>query len=292
MKRTLLSVLLVVLVGDAAQAASYGVNFDGAYRAPPTPIPANDSFGPLGAIQQNWNNIHAPNDVNDGPWNGSFDITDKNGLNPITVNITMHNAGGNDGSGGGATDIDILYRTGLRDNDGVIHLSTVAAPFGRYDLYVYSGNNPNGGVFQEGVNYTKQVGLTGPLSIDIGSLNGFSIVPGPPEVNNDLGVKLLRDGMLAALQGTLQSEGGGGTTVWVYWGSTDGITNKLAWDTNYPFGMNTLPCPVLYTNFVIGPLGLRTDYWYRYYASNSAGTCWATNSVFFKSDGGSAIIVR
>ena len=120
------------------------------------------------------------------------------------------------------------------------------------------------------------------------AFTAVQIVRAPPEINNDLGVHIFNNDMLAELRGTLTS---GDANVWVYWGSTNGITNKVAWATNYPFGVNTLPAPVGYTN-VIGPLGLHADYWYRYYASNDAGEVWATNSVYFKSEGGTAILVR
>ena len=175
-------IIAMVLVCGSAWAASYGVNFDGQYDQfgltfVPLPFPAVP-LGPGDANQVGWNNIHAPMSVNNGPWNSSFAITDDAGGNSLTVTIGMAHAGGNDGGGDCSTNINCLYHTGMRDNDGIITL-TATPSYALYDVYVYYGNNPGAG-FVEGTNYSRATDVSGLMTISIGSLNGFSIVDATP----------------------------------------------------------------------------------------------------------------
>ena len=180
---SIVALLATTLTTDSAKAASYGIDFMGYYGGAgsnsTTPLPDNNPFGPTGAVQNNWNQLNWGTTVNQG--GGSKDFTIKNDAvaNPITLTVAMHNAGGNDGNGGGATNIAALYSTGLRDNDGVITLTTTVAPYSKYDLYQYYGSNSNGGNFTLNTNYTVTTNLTGPLNFTIGQLNGFSIVEVP-----------------------------------------------------------------------------------------------------------------
>lgn len=120
--------LATAVTTDSAKAASYGIDFIGYYGGPnsnvTTPLPTNDPFGPTGAVQSNWNQLNWGINVNNGGGSQNFTIRDQNIANPITLTISMQHAGGNDGAGGGATNIAALYNTGLRDNDGTITLTT------------------------------------------------------------------------------------------------------------------------------------------------------------------------
>jgi len=188
----------ITYVADPPPVSSYAVNFDKGYQASAAPISAASNFGPPGAQQLNWNNVHAPTDVNSGPWNATFSITDSNNTNPLNVTIHMNNAGGNDGPGGGATDFDKLYNGRLRDNDGVITITTTPA-MAAYSVYVYALSPAqvkahlavDNTVFNSGfesyssaasftlnTNYRVYTGLTGPLEIKItNTVCGFQIVP-------------------------------------------------------------------------------------------------------------------
>ncbi len=187
--------LLVFANIQSAQAGiAYSVDFIGTYAGAgnegSNPLPDNNAFGPTGAVYNNWNQFLWGTTVNQGGGSKNFSMHDSSNANPITLNVAMHNAGGADGGGDTASDINALYHSGLRDNDGIITVTTAANPFGGttpYDLYVYSGGNPNddgshpAGQFILNNNYTLTTGLTGALSFQIGSLNGFSIVNQVPE---------------------------------------------------------------------------------------------------------------
>ncbi|MDD4869525.1 MAG: DUF2341 domain-containing protein, partial [Kiritimatiellae bacterium] len=81
----------------------------------------------------------------------------------------------------------------------------------------------------------------------------------------------------ANLNGYLVSTGGASTAVSVYWGTTDGGTNKGSWVSREDFivtGTGLLMTNV--TGLVSG-----AKYYYRFYASNSFGDCWAPSSASF-----------
>ena len=81
----------------------------------------------------------------------------------------------------------------------------------------------------------------------------------------------------AVFKGTVLATGASTPSVWLYWGNSDGGTNKGSWSTNVAFGPRGLGSVA--TNLA-GLLG-NTTYYYRYYASNSAGGAWSSNSVSF-----------
>ncbi len=82
----------------------------------------------------------------------------------------------------------------------------------------------------------------------------------------------------ANLNGYLTSTGTAPTTVWVYWGLSDQSNNKNAWDTNGTLGV--IASPATLTTNVTG-LAPGTNYYYRFYASNSVGDVWAAPATGF-----------
>lgn len=78
----------------------------------------------------------------------------------------------------------------------------------------------------------------------------------------------------ACFNGSLTSTGGAPTTVWLYWGTMDGGTSKAGWGNSNYFGV--VPASTLSSNIVT--LSPETTYWYRYYATNAYGDCWANPS--------------
>ncbi len=81
----------------------------------------------------------------------------------------------------------------------------------------------------------------------------------------------------ATFNGSLVSEGSGGTKAYVYWGATDGGTNKGSWSNEVEFG--TRSAGLLSTN-ISGLTSLTTNY-YKYYASNSTAEVWADDVISF-----------
>jgi len=99
---------------------------------------------------------------------------------------------------------------------------------------------------------------------------------GPPLVNNAGGAA--PGAGYATLKGNLLSTGGSPTTVYTCWGTSDGGTNAAGWDyviTNGVLGAGLFeadtPSTLIY--------GQR--YFYRTYAVNAMGACWAASSVSF-----------
>ncbi|MDD5523472.1 MAG: DUF2341 domain-containing protein [Kiritimatiellae bacterium] len=97
-----------------------------------------------------------------------------------------------------------------------------------------------------------------------------------PSVNNYNGAS---DVMFSSanLNGYLVSTGGAATSVSVYWGTTDGGTNKGDWVNREDFVVTGTG---LLTTNVTG-LACAEMYYYRFYASNSYGDCWAPSSESF-----------
>ena len=112
-----------------------------------------------------------------------------------------------------------------------------------------------------------------------GSYDGYDSVSrtlpaGWPSVNNAAGATNATDHSVC-LNGSVLSTGSAPTTVYVYWGPTDGTTNITSWTNSANFG----PCvegQVLSTNVALsaGSAG-----YYRFYCTNDAGEyAWAASS--------------
>ena len=105
----------------------------------------------------------------------------------------------------------------------------------------------------------------------------YGVSNGPPRVSNSPGA--LETIESATLRGTLMSTGNAPTTVWTFWGTTDGVTTSNNWDfviTNSTFDNDGIFSSVV-TSVYYG-----VDYYYRVAASNTHGMTWATNSVRFR----------
>ena len=85
----------------------------------------------------------------------------------------------------------------------------------------------------------------------------------------------------ATLNGNLTSTGGVPTYVWVYWGASNGDTNKGGWANTNSLGQ--MPAGPFSTNISGLVQGLR--YYYRSYASNSLGDAWASDTTDFYANG-------
>ena len=101
---------------------------------------------------------------------------------------------------------------------------------------------------------------------------------GVPVINNAGGATNVLP-TSAWLNGTLVDTGTASTAVSVYWGPADGVTTKAAWTNRCDFG----PCVAgqsLTTN--LAGLAQDTTYYYRFYATNTAGDdAWADASAWF-----------
>jgi hypothetical protein len=78
----------------------------------------------------------------------------------------------------------------------------------------------------------------------------------------------------AWLNGTLTSTGGAPTTVYVFWGTTDGSNNLAAWANTNTVAFSNLGPLTQY----VASLTQGTAYYYTYYATNSYGQTWASPS--------------
>ncbi|MBK1876472.1 DUF6288 domain-containing protein [Pelagicoccus mobilis] len=75
------------------------------------------------------------------------------------------------------------------------------------------------------------------------------------------------------LKGEVTSTGGDAPTVHIYYGTTDGGTNTASWDASVEIG----PRSGEFSQVATG-LTMDTRYYYRAYATNSAGSAWASST--------------
>ena len=97
-----------------------------------------------------------------------------------------------------------------------------------------------------------------------------------PAVTNSTGASNITS-TSARLNGEVTATGGESPTVHIYWGDNDGGTTPSSWDNNINLG--TRPESTFY--FDIAGLTPSNTYYYRCYATNSAGTTWASSTSSF-----------
>jgi hypothetical protein len=102
-----------------------------------------------------------------------------------------------------------------------------------------------------------------------------------PAVTNSTGVSNIAS-TTARLNGEITNTGGENPTVHIYWGDNDGGTTPPSqpggWDNDVNLGTSSVG--TFYTD--ISTLKPNTDYYYRCYATNSAGSNWAATTSQFK----------
>jgi len=103
-------------------------------------------------------------------------------------------------------------------------------------------------------------------------------VAGAPEINNTNGATNVQ-ATNAYLNGTLTTTGAAPTTVWAYYGTTDGTNNKAAWTTGGRVGTGSGAMPQNFATNVTGLSG-STTYYYRFYATNTYGDDWSATAQF------------
>ena len=95
----------------------------------------------------------------------------------------------------------------------------------------------------------------------------------PPSVATSSAINIASTS--ARLRSNLTDNGGENPTVHIYWGPTDGGTTAGNWAHDINLGI--LPTGIFYSD--ISGLTASTTYYYRCFATNSAGGSWAANSV-------------
>ncbi len=98
----------------------------------------------------------------------------------------------------------------------------------------------------------------------------------PPTVTNSTGASNITSSS-ARLNGEITDAGGEAPTTHIYWGTSDGGTNPSNWAHDVNLGAQ--PEGTFYTD--ISGLDPNTTYYYRCYASNSAGDDWADETASF-----------
>ncbi len=110
--------------------------------------------------------------------------------------------------------------------------------------------------------------------------NTEGTVFGPPRIENMSAANVTDT--TATVVGNLISTGGAATAVWVYWGKTDAGDDASAWqNTNSITPIDALG--VVSNN--LNSLSVGTDYYYRFFASNTYGTAWAAPTTNFHTTG-------
>jgi hypothetical protein len=82
----------------------------------------------------------------------------------------------------------------------------------------------------------------------------------------------------ATLIGNLISTGGSATTVFIYWGTTDGVTNQGSWANITNLGVQSVGL----VSCELTGLTPDTTYYYRFNVTNANGASWDTRSSSFK----------
>jgi len=112
-----------------------------------------------------------------------------------------------------------------------------------------------------------------------GSTAQFNTLAGisKPTVTNGVGATSIKSSS-ARLNGAITNTGGANPTVRIYWGLYNGGTNSANWQNVANLG--TLGQGTFYKD--ISNLGSGRTYYYRCYASNSAGANWASSTASFR----------
>ena len=113
-------------------------------------------------------------------------------------------------------------------------------------------------------------GWSGPLNVTINA------PPSIPTVTNGIGSSLVTANS-ARLNGEIADTGGENPTVHICWGTSDGATTLASWQNDAPLGV--LGTGAFYKD--VTGLTPGTQYYYRCYATNSAGTGWASSTANF-----------
>ena len=191
--------------------------------------------------------------------------------------------GGGGGSGGG---IDLRCAT----------LDGTNAVF-RADAGNGSANGGGGGGGGRiAIWYAYRVAPTGTWTVSANKGTGYALgqvgtlvwgqMPAVPIVDNSTGASSVAY-FTATLNGTLLKTGTAASSVSVFWGPTDGGTNKTAWTNTIDFGMQA-EGTLLSTNLT--GLNAGQTYYYRFYGSNSVGEGWAAASTNFATTAGLPMI--
>ena len=102
-----------------------------------------------------------------------------------------------------------------------------------------------------------------------------------PTVTNGVGWELVTANS-ARLNGEIANTGGENPAVHICWGTTDGVTTQANWQNDQSMGV--LGTGTFYKD--ISGLTPGTQYYYRCYATNSAGTSWASSTATFTTGSG------
>jgi phosphodiesterase/alkaline phosphatase D-like protein len=109
---------------------------------------------------------------------------------------------------------------------------------------------------------------------------------GLPTVTNGIGATLVKTNS-ARLNGEITDTGGQNPSVTIYWGTSDGGTNIGLWTQQLSLG--NLGKQTFSRD--ISGLNPGTKYYYRCYASNSAGASWASSTETFTTDTKASVLI-
>ncbi|MDD4869536.1 MAG: DUF2341 domain-containing protein [Kiritimatiellae bacterium] len=218
---------------------------------------------------------------------GDFDTRQPTGGNDVVLTCFAPPKINNDGGASNVTDT-VAWLNGNLTSTGSAP-TTVCIFWGTSDGGTTSNNwatNVNLGVQSTGVFSNEVTGLipntlyyyrcfaTNAYGGAWASVTTNFTTKGPPSVIN-----LAPSGIstnMATLNGQVTATGGDNPAVYVYWGPSDGNTDKSSWSTNIYIG--TLGIETFSTN-ILGLVAMK--YYYRCYASNSFGDAWAPSTTNF-----------
>jgi len=149
--------------------------------------------------------------------------------------------------------------TGLFDSGAVASAGHIWNSSGVYEVRAMATNSKG-----------ASSGWSDPLNVTINA------PPSIPTVTNGIGCSLVT-AYSARLNGEIVDTGGENPTVHICWGTADGATTQASWQNDASLGV--LGTGAFYKD--ISGLTPGTKYYYRCYATNSAGTGWAGSTANF-----------
>ncbi|MDD5313048.1 MAG: hypothetical protein PHO26_08455, partial [Dehalococcoidia bacterium] len=196
-----------------------------------------------------------------------------NGSGATNIISTSATLNGNLTSDGNATTSVTVY---WGTTDGGITASNWAhyVPLGAIPVGPFSTNIPG---LAQGTTYYYRCYASNSVGSSWAASTASFITPvsTAPSVTNASGATSIT-ATSATLNGNVTSTGGENPSVTVYWGTTDGGISAASWAHNEPLGTVS---GTFYKDILTLTPG--TTYYYRCFASNSAGSSWAPSSSQF-----------
>jgi len=264
------------LIDDSGSATTADVTWTGqatwSWEQSNDPVPANPNGtmfnGYLDTVGNNGSHIISVIDIPYSQYDVIVYIDGENngGDRPARINI-------NPGSTGDNPALDVFTRENANWNGTFVQATATNLPGTSGANYArFNGlTDSNFGIYAEAESFRA-------------AINGFQIIetavaPGLPEIANLTPTAITSSSASARADLIDNGDGADSAAVTFYWGTADGGTSTVAWQSSISAGNFTTPTSPVTAN--LGSLQANTTYFYRSFVSNSAGSDWANDTESF-----------